>query len=180
MEVEKTPIDGLLIIRPRVFPDERGYFFEAYNEKKLKEQGFEEHFVQDNISKSSKEVLRGLHFQNPPHAQGKLVQVIRGAVLDIAVDIRKSSPTYGEHYAIELSDKNNLLFFIPPGFAHGFLTLEDNTIFSYKCTALYNKESEGSILWNDKNLAIDWNVNDPIISEKDQLSPAFNDFKSQF
>ncbi|MEQ8624771.1 MAG: dTDP-4-dehydrorhamnose 3,5-epimerase [Vicingaceae bacterium] len=180
MEVEKTTIDGLLIIRPRVFPDERGYFFEAYNEKKLKEQGFDQHFVQDNISKSSKNVLRGLHFQNPPHAQGKLVQVIRGAVLDIAVDIRKSSPTYGEHFAIELSDKNNLLFFIPPGFAHGFLTLEDNTIFSYKCTALYNKESEGSILWNDKNLAIDWNVNDPIISEKDQLSPAFNDFKSQF
>lgn len=180
MEIEKTTIDGLLIIRPRVFPDERGYFFEAYNEKKLKEQGFDQHFVQDNISKSSKNVLRGLHFQNPPHAQGKLVQVIRGAVLDIAVDIRKSSPTYGEHFAIKLSDKNNLLFFIPPGFAHGFLTLEDNTIFSYKCTALYNKESEGSILWNDKNLAIDWNVNDPIISEKDQLSPAFNDFKSQF
>jgi len=180
MEVEKTTIDGLLIIRPRVFPDERGYFFEAYNEKKLKEQGFDQHFVQDNISKSSKNVLRGLHFQNPPHAQGKLVQVIRGAVLDIAVDIRKSSPTYGEHYAIELSDKNNLLFFIPPGFAHGFLTLEDNTIFSYKCTALYNKESEGAILWNDTDLAIDWNVKNPIISEKDQFSPTFNDFKSQF
>ena len=180
MEIEKTTIDGLLIIRPRVFPDERGYFFEAYNEKKKKEQGFEQHFVQDNISKSSKNVLRGLHFQNPPHAQGKLVQVIRGAVLDIAVDIRKDSPTYGEHYAIELSEKNNLLFFIPPGFAHGFLTLEDNTIFSYKCTALYNKESEGSIQWNDKELGINWNVNDPIISKKDQTSPSFKDFNSQF
>lgn len=180
MEIVKTRIEGLLIIKPKVFNDERGYFFEAYNEQKLKNEGFEQHFVQDNISKSSKHVLRGLHFQNPPYAQAKLVQVISGAVLDVAVDIRKNSPTYGEHYAIELSDKNNLLFFIPKGFAHGFLTLEDDTIFSYKCTELYNKEAEGAILWNDKHLTINWNVDNPIVSEKDNIAPSFESFNSQF
>lgn len=180
MEIVKTRIEGLLIIKPKVFNDERGYFFEAYNKQKLKNEGFDQHFVQDNISKSSKHVLRGLHFQNPPYAQAKLVQVISGAVLDVAVDIRKNSPTYGEHYAIELSEKNNLLFFIPKGFAHGFLTLEDDTIFSYKCTELYNKEAEGAILWNDKHLTINWNVDNPIVSEKDNIAPSFESFNSQF
>ena len=180
MEIRKTKIEGLLIIEPKVFHDDRGYFFEAYNELKLKNEGFEQHFVQDNISNSSKNVLRGLHFQNQPHAQAKLVQVISGAVLDVAVDIRKNSPTYGEHCAVELSEKNNLLFFIPKGFAHGFLTLEDNTIFSYKCTEFYNKESEGSILWNDKSIGINWNIDKPIVSEKDKIAPSFEEFKSQF
>ena len=180
MQVEDTFIEGLKIIRPNVFPDERGYFFEAYNQKRYAANGISETFIQDNVSKSSKNVLRGLHFQNPPFAQGKLVSVIRGAVLDVAVDIRKGSSTYGKHFKIELTEENKTQFYIPPGFAHGFLTLEDNTIFSYKCTQVYNKESEGSILWNDQELNIDWNAEGPIVSEKDQIAAPFNQFKSQF
>ena len=180
MEIERTSIEGLLIIKPTVFKDPRGYFFESYNKGKYKSQGVDHVFVQDNVSKSSKNVLRGLHFQNPPHAQGKLVSVLRGAVLDVAVDIRRESPSYGKYFSIELSEENNLQFFIPAGFAHGFLTLEDNTLFSYKCTDVYDKESEGSIKWNDPNLNIDWNVNNPIVSEKDQLAPSFRNFESQF
>lgn len=180
MNIEHTEIEGLKIIHPTVFEDERGYFFESYHQQKLKELGLNETFVQDNLSKSSKNVLRGLHFQNPPFAQGKLVQVIRGSVLDVAVDIRKDSKTYGQHFSIVLSDQNKLLFFLPAGFAHGFLTLEDHTIFSYKCTNYYNKESEGSIQWNDPDLPIDWNVDSPIISEKDKIAPSFKSFKSSF
>jgi dTDP-4-dehydrorhamnose 3,5-epimerase len=180
MEVEKLEIEGLLIIRPTVYEDDRGYFFEAFNAAKFKEAGLEVGFVQDNLSKSSKNVLRGLHFQNPPFAQGKLVSVIRGSVLDVAVDIRKNSPTYGQHYSIVLSEKNKIQFYLPPGFAHGFKTLEDNTVFSYKCTEGYNKDSEGSIKWNDKQLAIDWDTENPIVSEKDQISPSFQELNSQF
>lgn len=180
MKVEKTFIEGLLIITPGVFHDSRGYFFESYNKEKMIANGLEEVFIQDNISKSSKGVLRGLHFQNPPHAQGKLVHVLRGAVLDVAVDIRKDSPTYGKHYAIELSEENKLQFYIPPGFAHGFLTLEDNTIFSYKCTETYHKQAEGSIKWDDPELDIDWKIENPIVSEKDQVALQFSDFKTQF
>jgi len=180
MEVEKLEIEGLLIIRPTVYEDDRGYFFEAFNAAKFKEAGLEVEFVQDNLSKSSRNVLRGLHFQNPPFAQGKLVSVIRGSVLDVAVDIRKNSPTYGQHYSIVLSEKNKIQFYLPPGFAHGFKTLEDNTVFSYKCTEGYNKDSEGSIKWNDKQLAIDWDTENPIVSEKDQISPSFQELNSQF
>ena len=180
MEIEKLERGGLLVVRPTVFEDDRGYFYESYNQEKYKALGEEFRFVQDNLSKSSKGVLRGLHFQNPPYAQGKLVSVLRGAVLDVVVDIRKNSATYGEHFGILLSEKNKTQFFIPPGFAHGFKTLEDDTIFSYKCTCGYNKSSEGSIRWNDKDLGIDWGITNPIVSEKDQIAPLFSELQSQF
>ena len=180
MKVEKVEIEGLLIVKPAVFEDERGYFFEAFNAPKFADLRLPTNFIQDNLSKSSKNVLRGLHFQNPPYAQGKLVSVVRGAVLDVAVDIRKGSPTYGSHFSIVLSDENKTQFYIPPGFAHGFKTLEDDTIFSYKCTNGYNKESEGSIKWDDAELGIDWQVENPIISDKDELAPSFCELDSQF
>ena len=180
MEIIKTKINGLVIINPRVFEDERGYFFESWSKEAFKNNGIEIDFVQDNQSFSSKEVLRGLHFQNPPFSQGKLVRVIQGSVLDVAVDIRKDSPTYGEHVSVLLSGENKTMFWIPPGFAHGFSTLEDNTIFSYKCSGIYNKESEGSLMWNDSDLKIDWQIENAIISEKDQNSDHFKNFKTQF
>lgn len=180
MEVIHTGIEGLLIIQPQVFEDERGYFYESYNESKLEAQGFKHDFIQDNISKSEKNVLRGLHFQNPPHTQGKLVKVIKGAVLDVAVDLRIDSKTYGKHLAIELNEQNKTQFYVPAGFAHGFLTLEDNTIFSYKCTKFYNKESEEAILWNDEDLNINWGVENPTISDKDRKAIRFSDFKTPF
>ncbi len=156
MEVIETNIKDLLIIKPKVFADPRGYFFESYNEAVFKQNNIQAHFLQDNQSLSNAGVLRGLHFQAPPHDQGKLVRVITGAVLDVAVDIRKNSSTYGQHIAIELTEENKTMFYIPPGFAHGFLTLMDNTIFSYKCTNLYHKASEGTVLWNDTDLDINW------------------------
>jgi dTDP-4-dehydrorhamnose 3,5-epimerase len=137
-------------------------------------------FVQDNQSLSQKGVLRGLHFQNPPHAQGKLVRVITGAVFDVAVDIRKNSPTYGKWFGLELTEKNKWMMYIPGGFAHGFATLQDNTIFSYKCTNFYDKASEDCILWNDPDLAIDWKIENPLLSEKDMQGRSFRDFRSQF
>ncbi|TNE78631.1 MAG: dTDP-4-dehydrorhamnose 3,5-epimerase [Bacteroidetes bacterium] len=180
MEIKHIPIDGPLVIQPKVFFDERGYFFESFNQAKFTEAGVQEVFVQDNQSMSQKGAVRGLHFQAPPHAQGKLVRVIQGAVYDVIVDIRKNSPTYGQHFGIELSASNFTTFWIPAGFAHGFSTLEDNTIFQYKCTDLYHKESEGGILWNDPDLNIDWKVANPILSEKDQLNTRFKDFQSPF
>lgn len=180
MKIEKTNIDGLLIIQPDVFYDDRGYFFEPFNQMKMADIGINTHFVQDNLSKSSKGVLRGLHFQKPPYAQGKLVHVIKGAVLDLAVDIRVESPTYGQYFTIELSDDNKTMFYIPEGFAHGFITLEDDTIFSYKCTNFYHKDSEGIIRWNDPNLAINWKLENPTVSEKDKAAPYFNELKSPF
>ena len=180
MEVIKTKIEGLLIIKPRVFADARGYFFESYNEDVFKKNGVDVNFVQDNQSLSNTGVLRGLHFQAPPFDQGKLVRVINGSVLDIAVDIRKKSPTYGEYVSIELTEENKTMFYIPSGFAHGFLTLRDNTIFSYKCTNLYNKASEETVLWNDLDLKINWNVANPILSEKDIAGTPFKDFVSPF
>ena len=180
MEVIKTKIEGLLIINPKVFGDVRGYFFESYNESVFKEHGIDVNFIQDNQSLSNSGVLRGLHFQAPPFDQGKLVRVITGSVLDVAVDIRKTSATYGEHIAIELSEDNKTMFYIPPGFAHGFLTLKDSTIFSYKCTNLYNKASEGTVLWNDSELNINWNISNPILSEKDLVGTTFKDFISPF
>lgn len=180
MELIKTSIDGLLIIKPDVFKDERGYFFESYNKERFAKAGLNMDFVQDNESKSDKGVLRGLHFQKPPYAQGKLVRVIKGSVMDVAVDLRKESPTYGKWESVVLTEENKLQFWIPEGFAHGFVALEDNTIFNYKCTNVYNKESEGSILWNDPDINISWNIDNPILSEKDKISPLFKNFKSPF
>ena len=180
MEVLETRIKDLLIIKPKVFEDARGYFFESYNEAIFKQNGIDLNFIQDNQSLSNAGVLRGLHFQAPPFAQGKLVRVIIGAVLDVAVDIRKNSPTYGQNVTIELNEENKTMFYIPPGFAHGFLTLRDNTIFSYKCTNLYNKASEGTVLWNDKDININWNITNPILSEKDLTGTPFKEFVSPF
>jgi dTDP-4-dehydrorhamnose 3,5-epimerase len=180
MELVKTTIDGLLIIRPDVFKDERCYFFESYNKERFAKAGLNMDFVQDNESKSDKGVLRGLHFQKPPYAQGKLVRVIKGAVMDVAVDLRKESPTYGKWESVVLTEENKLQFWIPEGFAHGFVALEDNTIFNYKCTNVYNKESEGSILWNDPEINISWNIDNPILSEKDKISPLFKNFETPF
>ncbi len=179
MNIEKTFIDGLLVITPQVFTDNRGYFLESYNKKKL-EEILEVEFVQDNESASQKGVLRGLHFQKPPYTQAKLVRVIKGSVLDVVVDIRKGSETYGKHYKHVLSGEHKEQLYIPKGFAHGFLVLEDDTIFSYKCTDYYNKDSEGCILWCDESLNINWQIEDPIISEKDTIGMKFADFKSPF
>jgi len=180
MEIIKTSIEGLLVIRPTIFGDDRGHFFESWSKESFAKNGLDLDFVQDNQSLSSKSVLRGLHFQNPPFAQGKLVRVIKGSVLDIAVDIRKDSPTYGQHFSIELTEKNKTIFWIPPGFAHGFVTLEDDTIFTYKCTGVYNKESEGALLWSDTDLNIDWGSIDPLVSDKDLVAGSFENFVSQF
>jgi dTDP-4-dehydrorhamnose 3,5-epimerase len=180
MKVIQSEIPDLLIIQPTVFEDSRGYFFESYNKKKFSEIGIETEFVQDNRSLSQKDVMRGLHFQNPPYAQGKLVSVIKGAVLDIAVDIRKNSAFYGKYVGIELNERNKTMLWVPEGFAHGFLTLENDTIFTYKCTNYYNKEAEGCILWNDKDLNINWNVENPVLSEKDKTGMLFKDFVSLF
>ena len=180
MNITKTDIEGLIIIEPQIFKDSRGAFFESWNAKKFKQLGINEDFVQDNQSVSSKGVLRGLHFQNPPYAQAKLVRVIEGSVLDVAVDLRKNSPTYGKHVSVILSEQNNKSFFIPKGFAHGFLSLEDNTVFNYKCSDYYNKESEGSLLWNDEDLKIDWQIDNPLVSEKDLQADLFKNFKTKF
>lgn len=180
MEVHKTSIAGLLEIEPAVFGDDRGYFYESYNLDKFVEIGITDPFIQDNQSKSSAGVLRGLHFQNPPFAQGKLVRVIAGSVIDVAVDIRVGSPTYGQHHKVLLTGENKKMFWVPPGFAHGFVTMEDPTIFSYKCTGVYNKESEGSVRWDDPDLNIDWEINAPSLSEKDQEAPLFASLESKF
>ena len=174
MTVTSFDIEGLLLIDPKVFSDERGYFLETFNELKYKEiLGNQFTFVQDNLSLSAKSVLRGLHFQNEPYAQGKLVQVIKGKVLDVAVDIRRDSSTYGHYQAVELSDTNHLQFWIPPGFAHGFLALEENTLFSYKCTQYYSPENERTICWDDETLKINWGIDLPIVSKKDTLGEKF-------
>lgn len=175
MEIIKTPIEGLLIIRPDVFEDERGYFFESYSREAFPKNGMDPVFVQDNESRSRKGVLRGMHFQHPPFAQGKLVRVVKGKVMDVAVDIRSGSPTFGKWHAVELSGENKWMYWIPEGFAHGFVTLEEDTVFFYKCTNVYNKESEGCIRWNDPDLNIAWGVADPFVSERDRKAPLFQD-----
>ena len=180
MEIIKPPIEGLLLIKPNIFGDDRGYFFESWSKDIFIKNGLDFEFVQDNESLSGKGVLRGLHFQNPPFAQGKLVRVIKGKVLDVAVDIRKESQTYGQYFSVELSEENKTIFWIPPGFAHGFIALEDDTIFTYKCTGVYNAEFEGSLLWNDADLNIDWRINTPLVSDKDLLAGGFKNFESQF
>ena len=175
MEIIKTSIEGLLIIKPDVFKDERGYFFESYNKERFAKEGLVMNFVQDNESKSSKGVLRGLHFQKPP-----FVRVVKGSVMDVAVDLRKNSPTYGKWESRILSEDNKEMFWIPEGFAHGFITLEDDTIFTYKCTNIYNKDSEGSLRWNDPDINIEWNIKEPILSEKDKTAPLFKDFETPY
>ena len=180
MEIIKTPIKGLLVISPNIFGDERGYFFESWNKQTYKDIGLDVEFVQDNESLSQKGVLRGLHFQEPPFAQAKLVRVVKGSVLDVVVDIRKDSETYGQHFSLNLSEGNKKMIWIPSGFAHGFLTLEDDTIFTYKCTGMYNKDSECALIWNDLDLNINWGVKNPLVSEKDMLAGSFKDFKSEF
>lgn len=177
MEVIKTEIEGVVIIEPRLFKDERGYFFESFSQRDFDKQVRTIHFVQDNESKSSYGVLRGLHFQKPPFAQSKLVRVIKGAVLDVAVDIRKGSPTFGQHVAVELTEDNHRQFFIPRGFAHGFSGLSDEVIFQYKCDNFYAPQSEGAIAWNDPVLKIDWRIptEKVILSEKDKHHPLLAD-----
>ena len=180
MKLIETPIKDLFVIQPKVFEDERGYFFESFQNKIFTDAGIHVNFVQDNQSLSQKGVLRGLHFQAPPFAQGKLVRVIKGAVLDVVVDIRKNSKTYGQTFTIELNEKNKSMLWIPEGFAHGFSTLENNTIFFYKCTNYYSKASEGCVLWNDLTLNIDWKIENPLLSEKDKIGTPFNNFVSPF
>lgn len=180
MEFEKTTIEGLFIIKPRIFSDERGYFYESFNKAIFEKYDLDLDFIQDNQSLSNKGVLRGLHFQAPPFAQGKLVRVIQGSVLDVAVDIRPHSITYGKHESVLLSGENKIQFWIPPGFAHGFVTLQDNTIFCYKCTGPYSKESEGALLWNDPQININWGIDNPLVSSKDQEAQLFKNFISPF
>ena len=172
MEVIKTEIEGVVIIEPRIFKDERGYFYESFSQREFEEKVCRTTFVQDNQSKSSYGVLRGLHFQKPPYCQSKLVRCIKGAVLDVAVDIRKGSPTFGKDVAVELTEDNHRQFFVPRGFAHGFAVLSEEAVFQYKCDNFYNKESEGSVAWNDPQLGIDWRIpfEKVLLSEKDKLS----------
>jgi dTDP-4-dehydrorhamnose 3,5-epimerase len=180
MNILDTPIKGLKLIQPKVWGDARGHFFESYSDAVFHQAGLPTQFVQDNQSLSASGILRGLHFQAPPFEQGKLVRVIKGSVLDVVVDIRFGSPTYGQHYKTELNEENKSMLWIPPGFAHGFLTLANDTIFVYKVTGLYHRESEGGLLWNDPDLGIEWGVTDPLLSDKDRAQPRFRDFKSPF
>lgn len=183
MNIIKTEIEGVLIIEPRVFGDARGYFFESFNARDFTNTtGIDIHFVQDNESRSCYGVVRGLHFQLPPYAQSKLVRVVEGNVLDVAVDIRKGSPTYGRHVAVELSADNKRQFFLPKGFAHGFAVLSESAVFQYKCDEYYHPEAEGALAWDDPTLAIDWHLpsSEVILSEKDRHHPRFNDFITPF
>lgn len=182
MKLTRTEIDGLLLIEPDIFRDGRGYFCETYSSRRYEEALPGVLFVQDNESLSSYGVIRGLHFQKPPYAQAKLVRCVKGRVLDVAVDIRKGSPTYGRHFAVELSDENHLQLFIPKGFAHGFSVLSETALFQYKCDGHYAPQAEGGILLNDPSLGIDWKVapKDAILSPKDLKHPLFRDFDSPF
>lgn len=182
MELIKTDIDGVVILEPRVFTDARGYFLESFNRKAFEELVGHVDFVQDNESCSSRGVMRGLHFQRPPHAQAKLVRCVRGSVLDVAVDIRRGSPTYGKHVSCLLTEHNHRQFFIPRGFAHGFAVLSDTAVFQYKCDNYYCPEADGGISIVDPTLGIDWrlDLSEAILSEKDKKHPMFNDFESPF
>lgn len=180
MKVEKTFIPGLLVVEPDFFPDNRGFFFESFNKEKYKDAGIAFEFVQDNLSKSTKNTVRGLHYQAGEFAQGKLCQVITGAVIDVALDVRFGSPTFGKYFSVELSGENHKQIWIPPGFAHGFSVLSDEAIFSYKCTAKYDKSSERSILYNDPALGIEWMVEAPIVSDKDLKAKMFVEIEKEF
>ena len=182
MEVKEVNIPGLLIVKPSVFTDSRGFFYESYNRERYYDNGIRTEFIQDNLSRSSYGVIRGLHYQLAPYGQVKLVQVLRGSVLDVAVDLRKNSPTYGQHYSIELSEENKLQFFIPEGFAHGFSVLSDDVLFAYKCSNLYNKSAERGISYNDPDMGIDWQVpaKDAIVSHKDSILPSMKEAEKNF
>tara|TARA_B110000444_G_C18820166_1_gene587297 strand:+ start:1052 stop:1606 length:555 start_codon:yes stop_codon:yes gene_type:complete len=182
LEIEKTSIEGLIVLLPSTFEDERGVFSETFSQRDFSETtGCDISFVQDNESVSARGVLRGLHFQNPPFGMGKLVRVSQGSILDVAVDLRKSSATYGKHIKMVLSASNRKQFWIPEGFAHGFLSLEDDTRVLYKCTSFYNSQSELSLLWNDPELAINWSLDtEPSVSDKDSNAGAFTEFISKF
>ena len=181
MHIEKTRFRDLLVIQPAVFADERGAFQESFNEARFRiETGLNLTFVQDNESVSKRNVIRGLHFQIPPKGQAKLVRVSRGSVLDVAVDLRRTEPTFGKYYSQVLSGENATQLFIPEGFAHGFLVLEDNTIFSYKCTNYYSKELERSIRWNDPSIAINWGCNGPLLSARDEQAMLLSEFETPF
>jgi dTDP-4-dehydrorhamnose 3,5-epimerase len=182
MNIETTPIQDLVIIIPTVFEDDRGYFMESYNQQKLEEAGIHFPFVQDNQSFSKQGTLRGLHYQNPPFAQTKLVRVLEGEIVDVAVDLRKDSPTYGQHFALRLSAENKKQLLIPHGFAHGFSVISETAVVLYKCDQFYNKASEGGIIFDDPLLNIDWGIdlNTAIVSEKDQILPLFKDCNSGF
>lgn len=180
MNVIKTPLEGVLVLEPKVFKDDRGMFLESFSLERYRAIGITEPFVQDNWSRSKKGTLRGMHFQNP-RAQGKLVSVTHGAVFDVAVDIRKSSPTFGKWFGVELSEKNCRQFWIPPGFAHGFMALEDDSDFLYKCTEVYVPESDAGILWNDPDIGIEWPMNiTPLLSKKDAAAPRLRDCTKLF
>ncbi len=180
MNVITTEIPGLLILEPQAFSDERGFFMETYNRDRYHAAGIAVDFLQDNFSSSKKWVVRGLHYQAPPFAQGKLVSVLRGRVMDVAVDIRTGSPTYGKFVSVELSAENHKQFWIPAGFAHGFVSLEDDTLFAYKCTAPYSKEHDRGIRYDDPAIGIEWGVSEPIVSEKDQLHPSLSEIAQEF
>jgi dTDP-4-dehydrorhamnose 3,5-epimerase len=178
MKFTRLALDGLILIEPDIYTDSRGVFFESYNQKQFEEAGIAFSFVQDNQSVSKKNVIRGLHFQDSPYEQGKLVSVSKGRVMDVAVDIRRNSPTCGQHVVVELSDFNKSILWIPPGFAHGFSVLEDNTVFQYKCTGFYNKSSENGIRYDDSGLKIDWSISSPIVSEKDIKLKSFEEYQT--
>lgn len=182
MEIIKTKLDGVVIIEPKIFRDSRGYFFESFSQRKFEEKVCKINFVQDNESMSSYGVMRGLHFQRPPFTQAKLVRCVKGAVLDVAVDIRKDSPTYGQHVAVELSEDNHYQMFIPHGFAHGFSVLSETAVFQYKCDQFYHPESDAGISILDKSLGIDWRIptDKSILSDKDTRHPLFKDFVTPF
>jgi len=182
MNIIKTPIEGLLVIEPQVFRDARGWFIETYQEERYRAAGVEARFVQDNQSCSSYGVVRGLHFQRPPFTQAKLVSCTHGRVLDVAVDLRKDSPTYGQHFAVELNEDNHLQFYIPKGFAHGFSVLSNTAVFSYKCDELYHPEADGGILLSDPALMIDWQIpeEERILSEKDKPHPLLRELDNPF
>lgn len=182
MNIIKTKIPGVVIIEPRLFNDSRGYFFESFNEREFRQHVADIRFVQDNESKSQYGVLRGLHFQKPPFTQSKFVRVVRGRVLDVAVDIRKDSPTFGQWTSVELTEENHLQFFMPKGIAHGFAVLSKEVVFQYKCDEFYHPESEGAIAWDDKQLNIDWHLPaaDVILSEKDKHHATFTEQKEEF
>lgn len=181
MDVIELDLPGIFLFKPQIYRDERGYFLETFSKHILETAiGYEVDFVQDNESMSSNTVLRGLHFQEPPHAQAKLVRVVKGKVTDVCVDIRSKSATYGKHLTIDLSEEDKNVLFIPTGIAHGFITRDDRTVFSYKCSSYYNKASENSLLWDDPDLAIDWHEEDPIVSAKDQNAGRFSEFSTPF
>ncbi|MBO7302484.1 MAG: dTDP-4-dehydrorhamnose 3,5-epimerase [Bacteroidaceae bacterium] len=182
MNVVKTAIDGVVIIEPRIFEDERGYFYESFSQREFEEKVCNTVFVQDNQSKSTYGVVRGLHFQRPPYAQSKLVRCVSGRVLDVVVDIRRNSPTYGKYISVELSDENHRQLFIPRGFAHGYAVLSDEAVFQYKCDNFYNKESEGAIAWDDPDINVNWQLaaEDVVLSAKDTLNKKLSESVTPF